>query len=128
MLNKIILASKSKVRKEILDKKQKELNQLINDFKKNIRAYKKENILIGRTKILTDSIQIYKNVIVPLQNEIRDLKYQKIDKEKIPVHGSMYVQGVKVDLMSIYHFFPIQFDIENRVIQNNDFDVIEFKK
>ena len=112
-------------RKETLDKKQKKLNQLINEFKKNIKAYKKENVLIGKTKILTDSIQIYKNVIVPLQIEIRDLKYQKIDMN-VKKTGSS--KGKKVPEMPIYHFYPIQFDIENRVIQNNDFEVEEFIK
>ena len=111
-------------RKETLDKKQKELNQLISDFKKNIKLYKKENVIIGRAKILTDALLIYKNVIIPLQNEIMHLKYQQIYMDKIEI-GSSKGQDPQ---MPIYHFCPTKVDIENKVIQNNDFEVEIFEK
>ena len=111
-------------RKETLDKKQKELNQLISDFKKNMRIYKKENVLIGRTKILNDSLQIYKNIIIPLQNEIRALKYHKIYMDKTSTNNSKGKQKT----MPIFHFCPSKFDIENTVVQNNDFEVEMFEK
>ena len=115
-------------RKETLVKKQKELNQLISDFKRNIRLYKKENIIIGKQKILTDTLLIYKNIIVPLQNQIRELKYQKIYTDEIMDRGGARIMGEKVELMPIYNFYPMKVDIENQVMQNNDFEVQEFQK
>lgn len=115
-------------RKETLVKKQKELNQLISDFKRNIRLYKKENIIIGKQKILTDTLLIYKNIIVPLQNQIRELKYQKIYTDEIMDRGGARIMGEKVELMPIYNFSPMKVDIENQVMQNNDFEVQEFQK
>ena len=111
-------------RKETLDKKQKELNQLISDFKKNMRMYKKENVLIGRVKILNDSLEIYKNVMIPLQNEIRALKYHKIYMDKTSTNNSKGKQKT----MPLFHFYPSKFDIENTVVQNNDFEVEMFEK
>ena len=86
--------------------------------------YKKENVLIGRAKILNDSLQIYKNIIIPLQNEIRALKYHKIYMDKTSTNNSKGKQKT----MPIFHFCPSKFDIENTVVQNNDFEVEMFEK
>ena len=112
-------------RKKLLDKKLKKLNQLTSDFKRNIKLYKNENVLIGRKKILTDTLQIYKNVIMPLENEIRNLKYQIIYMDKL----SQNKGGDKNKKnMPIYHFNPMKFSLDNRIIHNQDFEVIIFQK
>jgi|TARA_B100000795_G_scaffold263733_1_gene243283 uncharacterized short protein YbdD (DUF466 family) len=67
-----------KLKQEYINEKQKELNQLTSDFKKNMKEYQKEH----RKPILTHAIEIYKNTILPLQEEIRNLKYDSITIEK----------------------------------------------
>lgn len=58
--------------------KQLELNRLISDFKKFMIEYKKTN----NKSLLSDTIQLYKNGIIPLQDELRNLKYDEIFIEK----------------------------------------------
>ena len=50
--------------------KQKELNQLTSDFKKNMNEYQKEH----SKPILTHAIELYKNTILPLQEENKNSK------------------------------------------------------
>jgi len=42
--------------------------------------------------------------------------------------GGARIMGEKVELMPIYNFSPMKVDIENQVMQNNDFEVQEFQK
>jgi hypothetical protein len=58
---------------EFLKDKQKQLNQFINTFKKNIKEFKET----GEIAIMSDTLQIYKNVIIPLQNQIRNIKISR---------------------------------------------------
>ena len=67
-----------KLKQEYINEKQKELNQLTSDFKKNMKEYKKED----HKPILIHAIETYKNTILPLQEEIRNLKYDNISIEK----------------------------------------------
>ena len=93
-------------RKDLLRKKQKQLNQLISDFKKNIKQYQQS----GENSLLSDSLQIYKNVIMPLQTEIRNLKYQVIYIDRISQSNNGKINKKE---MPIFHFIPRQVNIEN---------------
>lgn len=68
-----------KLKKDYINEKQLELNKLISEFKKNIKEYQKED----HKPILKNTIEIYKNTILPIQEEIRNLKYDIIQIEKI---------------------------------------------
>ena len=93
-------------RKDELHKKQKLLNQLVSDFKKNIKQYQQS----GEKSLLTDSLEIYKNVIMPLLIEIRSLKYQVIYVDKISQSNNGKINKKE---MPIYHFIPRQVNLEN---------------
>ncbi len=107
-------------RKDELNNKKKEFNQLVSEFKKDIKKYKRENVLIGKTKILEDALQKYKNIIIPLQNEIRSLKYQVVYLDKISQNQNGKINKKE---MPIYHYFPQKIDINNQIVQNDDFEV-----
>ena len=108
-------------RKDELDKKQKDFNQLVSNFKKNINQFKQT----GEKSLLSDSLQTYKTVILPLQNEIRNLKYQVIYLEKISQNPNGKINKKE---MPIYHYFPEQLDINNQIVQNDDFEVEHNRK
>ena len=93
-------------RKDLLHKKQKLLNQLVSDFKKNIKQYQQS----GENSLLRDSLEIYKNVIMPLSIEIRNLKYQVIYIDKISQSNNGKINKKE---MPIYHFIPRQVNLEN---------------
>ena len=93
-------------RKDLLHKKQKQLNQLVSDFKKNIKQYQQS----GENSLLRDSLEIYKNVIMPLSIEIRNLKYQVIYVDKISQSNNGKINKKE---MPIYHFIPRQVNLEN---------------
>lgn len=93
-------------RKEELDKKQKQFNQLVNEFKKNIKQFQQS----GENSVLNDSLEIYKNVIMPLQLEIRNLKYQVVYVDKISQSNNGKINKKE---MPIYHFTPRRVDLEN---------------
>ena len=95
-------------RKELLDKKQKEFNQLVSDFKRNIKQYQQN----GEISLLNDTLETYKNIIIPLQNEIRDLKYQVIYMEKISQSNNGKINKKE---MPIFHFTPTKINIENKI-------------
>lgn len=99
-----------------LDNKQKEFNQLVSVFKRDIKKYQQS----GENSILNDAIITYKNVIIPLQNEIRHLKYQVIYLDKISQNSNGKINKKE---MPIYHYFPKKIDITNQFVQNNDFEV-----
>tara|TARA_B100000035_G_scaffold315321_1_gene335227 strand:- start:636 stop:1514 length:879 start_codon:yes stop_codon:yes gene_type:complete len=108
-------------KKQYLVDKQKQLNNLVNDYKKNISEYKKS----GEISILNDALLIYKNVILPLQNEIRQYKYQKIF---IDSHSKSNTGKINKKEMPVYHITKQQISIENRYVNNEDFEIIENKK
>ena len=62
--------------------------------------------------LLNDTLETYKNIIIPLQNEIRDLKYQVIYMEKISQSNNGKINKKE---MPIYHFTPRKVDIENEI-------------
>ena len=112
-------------RKEMLNNKQREFNQMVSEFKKDIKNYKKENVLVGKTKILEDALQKYKNIIIPLQDEIKRLKYQVIYLDKISQNANGKINKKE---MPIYHYLPKKIDINNQIVQNDDFEVEHNRK
>ena len=52
----------------------------------------------------------YKNIIIPLQNEIRNLKYQVIYMDKISQSNNGKINKKE---MPIYYFNPRKVNIEN---------------
>lgn len=102
---------------EFLKDKQKQLNQFINTFKKNIKEFKET----GEIAIMSDTLQIYKNVIIPLQNQIRNIKYQEIFIEKINNSNGKFTKKE----MPIYHFTAIKLSDENKMIKADDFEIIQ---
>jgi len=102
---------------EFLKDKQKQLNQFINTFKKNIKEFKET----GEIAIMSDTLQIYKNVIIPLQNQIRNIKYQEIFIEKINNSNGKFTKKE----MPIYHFTSVKLSDENKMIKADDFEIIQ---
>lgn len=102
---------------DFLKDKQKQLNQFINTFKKNIKEFKET----GEIAIMSDTLQIYKNVIIPLQNQIRNIKYQEIFIEKINNSNGKFTKKE----MPIYHFTAIKLSDENKMIKADDFEIIQ---
>ena len=105
---------------EFILEKQKQLNQLISDFKKNILEYKKTN----NKSILTDIIKIYKNGIIPLQDEIRGYKYDEIFIEK--KENNKGNKG-SLKLMPLYIIHKTKENIDSKMTQSN-FKVIKNNK
>ena len=108
-------------RKEELDNNQKTFNQLVSDFKKNIKQYQKT----GENDLLKDTIKIYKNIIIPIQLKIRKLKYQVVYIDKISQSNNGKINKKE---MPIFHFMPTKIDIKNETFINDDFEIQENKK
>ena len=108
-------------RKEELEKNQKEFNQLVSDFKKNIKQYQETE----DKDLLSDTIQIYKNSIIPIQLKIRNLKYQITYIDKISQSNNGKINKKE---MPIFHFMPTKINIENESFINDDFEIEENKK
>ena len=104
-------------KKEILKDKQQQLNNFINTFKKNIKEFKET----GEISFITDTLQIYKNVIIPLQNQIRNIKYQEIFIEKINNSNGKFTKKE----MPTYHFIATKLSDENKIIKADDFEIIQ---
>ncbi len=105
-----------KLKTQLIDEKEKQLNQLISDFKKNIKEYQKED----HKPILVNSIEIYKNTILPLQEEIRNLKYDIIEIEK---QESKSQKGA-LKIMPTYIIHKTNMSIENQMT----YDEFKIKK
>ena len=108
-------------KKDYLVDKQRELNNLVNDYKKNIIEYQKT----GEISILNDALLIYKDVILPLQNDIREKKYQEIF---IKSYSKSNTGKINKKEMPIFHIIKQQLSVQNRYINNEDFQIIENKK
>tara|TARA_B110000858_G_scaffold67553_1_gene78420 strand:- start:265 stop:1182 length:918 start_codon:yes stop_codon:yes gene_type:complete len=108
-------------RKEELDNTQRKFNQLVNDFKKNIKQYQQT----GEKELLRDTIQIYKNIIIPIQLKIRQLKYQVVYIDKISQSNNGKINKKE---MPIFHFMPTKIDIKNETFIDDDFEIQENKK
>ena len=78
----------------------------------------KEN---GEKTILKDTLQIYKNLIIPLQNNIRNMKYQEIFIEKTKNSNGKFTKKT----MPTYHFTPRILSDENKIIEADDFDILQ---
>lgn len=104
----------------VLTRNRREYNQLVNNFKINIKEYRKT----GEADLLRDAIQIYKDSIKPLGERIRDMEYQGtyIEQQKNQSGGF----GKK--LMPIYRLHPQKILPENKIISNSDFKIIANKK
>jgi len=70
---------------------------------------------------MSDTLQIYKNVIIPLQNQIRNIKYQEIFIEKINNSNGKFTKKE----MPTYHFTAIKLSDENKIIKADDFEIIQ---
>ncbi len=79
--------------------------------------YKENN----EKSILTDSLQIYKNIIIPLQNDIRNIKYQEIFIEKTKNSNGKFTKKT----MPTYHFTPRIISDENKILKADDFDILQ---
>ena len=108
-----------KLKNDLINEKEKELNKLVSEFKKNIKDYQKQD----EKPILTNSIEIYKNTILPLQKEIRLLKYDHIEVEKNETEG----QKGFLKLMPKYIIHKTKTSIENQMTYD-DFKVNKNKK
>jgi len=108
-------------RKEELDNTQRKFNQLVNDFKKNIKQYQQS----GEKELLRDTIQIYKNSIIPIQLKIRELKYQVVYIDKISQSNNGKINKKE---MPVFHFMPTKIDIKNETFIDDDFKIQENKK
>lgn len=108
-----------KLKQELITEKQKQLNQLVSEFKKNMKEYKKED----NKPILINSIEIYKNTILPLQEEIRNLKYDHIEIEK---QESKSQRG-SLKIMPKYIIHKTKESIENHMTYD-EFKIIKNKK
>tara|TARA_B110000977_G_scaffold183212_1_gene245639 strand:+ start:1197 stop:2102 length:906 start_codon:yes stop_codon:yes gene_type:complete len=108
-------------RKEELDNTQRKFNQLVNTFKKNIKQYQ----ISGEKSVLSDTIQIYKNIIIPIQSKIRELKYQITYIDEISQSNNGKINKKE---MQIFHFMPTKIDIKNETFINDDFEIQENKK
>ena len=106
-----------------MEKKMSEdkLIKSINDFKKNIKQYQQS----GEKELLRDTIQIYKNIIIPIQLKIRELKYQVVYIDKISQSNNGKINKKE---MPIFHFMPTKIDIKNETFIDNDFEIQENKK
>jgi len=108
-------------RKEALDNTQIKFNRLVSDFKKNIKQYNQTE----EKELLKDTIQIYKNIIIPIQLKIRKLKYQVVYIDKISQSNNGKINKKE---MPIFHFMPTKIDIKNETFINDDFEIQENKK
>ena len=103
-------------KKEFLKDKQMQLNQSTNTLKKNIKEFKET----GENSMIKDTLQMYKNVIIPLQNEIRNTKYQEIFIEKINNSNGKFTKKE----MPTYHFTTTNLSDENKIIKADDFEIV----
>ena len=101
--------------------KQNEFNELVSIIKKDVKQYQET----GEKQLLDDITQRYKNVIIPLQNEMFNHKYQVIYMNTLSQSNS---GKIRKNEMPTFHFIPTKISPENKVTQNGDFEIIEFKK
>ena len=114
----------------LIDLKQK-YNQAVNTFKKNISEYKINNEIA----LLTDTIHMYKNILIPLQNKIREMKYQitylKIDPEPPgpnPNKGPDNVAWNGDAPMPKFYLIPTKIAVKNLLIDGSEYKIIANKK
>ncbi len=108
-----------KLKQELIIEKQQQLNQLISEFKKNIQEYKKTDL----KPLLVNSIEIYKNTILPLQDEIRNLQYDFIEIKKKESKN----QKGSLKLMPTYSIHKTKISIENQMTYD-EFKIIKNSK
>ena len=108
-----------KLKQELINEKQQELNKLVSEFKKNIQEYKKND----SKPLLINSVEIYKNTILPLQDEIRNLKFDFIEIEKKESKN----QKGSLKLMPIYTIYKTKMSIENQMTYD-EFKIIKNNK
>lgn len=108
-----------KLKQELINEKQQQLNKLVSEFKKNIQEYKKND----SNPLLINSIEIYKNTILPLQEEIRNLKFDFIEIEKKESKN----QKGSLKLMPIYKIHKTKMSIENQMTYD-EFKIIKNNK
>lgn len=108
------------LKKEYIKEKELQLNNLISDFKKNISNYNTTK----EKSILKNSIEMYKNNILPLTEEIRNLKNDYINIEKIEINSGM--KG-NLKLMPQYVVNKVNESLENQMTYT-DFKVLKNDK
>lgn len=108
------------LKKEHIKEKEMQLNNLISDFKKNIQSYKKTN----ERGLLANSLEIYKTTILPLIEEIRNLKNDYINIEKIETNSGM---KSNLKLMPQYVIHKVDESLESQTTFT-DFKVSKLNK
>ena len=105
-------------RNEELFNLQQQYNEAVNIFKKNIAQYKNNDSIT----LLEDTLDMYRDTIIPIQENIRHVKYQEIYINETETSGF----GQK--LMPIYHLVPTKIIEENKIIWEDSFKIISNKK
>ena len=108
-----------KLKEQLISEKEKQLNKLVSDFKKNINEYQKED----SKPILINSMDIYKNTILPLQEEIRNLKFDYIEIEK---EESKSQKGA-LKVMPKYIIHKTKMSLENQMTYD-EFKILKNRK
>ena len=108
------------LKKNYIETKEKELNKLVSEFKKYMMEYKKTN----DRSILVNNLDIYKNTILPLQDEIRNLKFNEILIEQEEVAKK---SRSNLKLMPRYVVKKVKENFNSKT-QTRDFKVIKNKK
>jgi len=99
---------------------QKKYNQAVSEYKKRISEYETNN----SSALLEDTIQFYLNTIIPLQNKIREMKYQIT---YITPDPHKWKQERRTP-MPEFHYFPTKIDIKNQMIDTTRYKIISNKK
>ena len=105
---------------DLINLLQKDYNNIVYKFRVQIKQYIKEN----NSNFLNDIIQIYKDKLIPLQNRLRELKYQEIYINEYKQTGGK--KGVK--LMPVYHLILNKYKKTNRIVSDDSFEIISNKK
>ena len=119
--------------KDYLIDLQKKYNEGVSAFKQYISQYKSD----GEGRILNDAIQMYVRTLIPLQNKIREMKYQITYINMVPEPS--WPQRAPFDLsdkwnpnketpMPEFHLVPTKITVKNQIMSDNVFKIIENKK
>ena len=104
--------------KDYLNDLQQSYNQHVSVLKRRISEYKENN----SASLLEDTINDYSNIIIPLQDKIREMKYQITYINPDP---SKWKQNTKTP-MPEFHFIPTKIDIQNQIVDTTDFKIIAY--
>ena len=119
--------------KDYLIDLKKKYNEGVNKFKQHISQYKSE----GEMSVLEDAMQMYKNILIPLQNKIREMKYQityiNMDPEPSWPNRAPFDLADKWNPnqeapMPKFHLIPTKITIKNEIMDDDVYQIIKNKK